>query len=456
MKKVLLFVLFMSLQAAMAAIPHPAKYDWGTLEVPENYSFTSGQKLNIYWEKLKSSSSAPQAIVLINGGPGMTHDSFHQATNSGYKHDWFEPLRTHFDIYYFDQRGTGNSSPLSYTNMSRRNYRSYTSSDIARDIEEIRKNVIKKEKIAVLGESYGGMVALRYATMFPNSVSKLVIHDSSPSNAYFTQMHINFSNGLSALDKKFPGVKSNMITSVSMFDNGQVTNAYGYSLSGNDFLTLCLSYTYSYRGQYIMALMAAQIVAEGRSDILDAILAPATRMRAQTISRNRASYSSLPAILALVQTTEMLDEGAANSASDSAPWTKAWNMERIIQPRIDFRKDFSLDFFSGYNVISQLGKITAPALIVVGETDFICPPAYAQIMKDGIPDCRLLIVENAAHSGFVEQHEFVLGKIRGFLLNERSFVEKPREIEPLRSMEQATEVWLEGVYRLGLPAEFLK
>jgi pimeloyl-ACP methyl ester carboxylesterase len=205
-----------------------------------------------------------------------------------------------------------------------------------------------------------------------------------------------------------------------------------------------------------MALMAAQIVAEGRSDILDAILAPATRMRAQTISRNRASYSSLPAILALVQTTEMLDERAANSASDSSPWTKAWNMERIIQPRIDFRKDFGFDFFSGYNVISQLGKISAPSLIVVGETDFICPPAYAQIMKDGIPDSRLLIVENAAHGGFVEQHEFVLGKIRGFLLNERSFVEKPREIESLRSMEQATEVWLEGVYRLGLAAEFLK
>lgn len=457
MKKALLVLLVLSVaQLCFAAIPHPLKYEWGTFEVPENYSHTSGQKLKIYWEKLKSSSSTPQAIVLINGGPGMSHDSFHQTGENGYMHDWFEPLRTHFDIYYFDQRGTGNSSPVNYNNIRQRNYRSYTSADISRDIEEMRKKIIKKEKIAVLGESYGGMVALRYATMFPDSVSKLVIHDSSPSNAYFTQMHINFSNGLTALDEKLPGVKQNMITSVSMFDNGQVTNAWGYTISGADFLTLCLSYTYSFQGQYIMALMAAQIVAEGRSDILDAILAPATRIKAMTMARSRASYSSLPAILALVQTTEMLDESAANNAPDSSPWSHAWNMERIIQPRLDFRYDYNFTYFSGFNVIGQLGKISAPSLIVVGETDFICPPEYARIMNAGIPDSRLLLVENAAHGGFVEQHEYVVGKIRSFLLDRLPRREEIRPIQPLRSMDQAVRIWLDGTARLGLTTDFLK
>ncbi|MFZ5952025.1 MAG: alpha/beta fold hydrolase [Candidatus Rifleibacteriota bacterium] len=453
MKKLLLMLLVVLSTTGYAGIPHPAKYQWGFLEVPENYSYPRTQKLKIYWEKLKSSSNTPEAIVLINGGPGMSHESFHQATANGFKHDWFEPLRTHYDIYYFDQRGTGNSSALEYINMIGRNYRTYGSADICRDIDELRKNVIKKKKIAVLGESYGGMVALRYAVMFPDSVSKLIIHDSSPSNAYFTQMHINFSNGLANLDKIFPGVRQNMITSVSMFDNGQVTNAYGYSLTGNDFLTLCLPYTYSFEGQYIMALMAAQIVAEGRSDILDAILRPASSLKRNA----KASYSSLPAILALVQTIEMLDSAAANSAADSAPWTRAWAMERIIQPRLDFRNDFSLDFFSGYNVINQLGKITAPALIIVGETDFICPPAYAATMKNGISNSRLLTVKNAAHGGFIEQHEYVLGKIRSFLLDLLPMKEPDvSTLQPGVSPERAVRVWVDGAARSGITVEFIK
>lgn len=453
MKRLFTVLLLIVTGTCFAGIPHPEKYEWGTLTVPENYALNSGQKLQIYWEKLKSSSTTPEAIILLNGGPGMTHDGFHQATANGYKKDWFEALRTHFDIYYFDQRGTGKSSPLSYGNLHARNYRTYGAPDISRDIEELRKNVIKKEKIAVLGESYGGMAALSYATMFPESVSKLIIHDSSPSNAYFTQMHLNFSNGLSALDQVFPGVKQNFITSVTMINNGQVSNAHGYTLTANDFLTIILSYTYSFRGQYIISLMASQIVADGKSAILDAILGSSMKIK------ERTSYGALPVAILLVQGIEMLDLSEVNSAGDSSPWSKAWLMERIIQSRIDFMNDYGLTYFSGYNVISQLGKITSPALVVVGETDFICPPAYAQIMYNGISDCRLLRVKNAAHGGFVEQNEFVVGKVRSFLLNHYPGKDEHlKSIDEMRTrdLDEMVEIWLEGARRLGLTAEFLK
>jgi pimeloyl-ACP methyl ester carboxylesterase len=452
MKKISFIAIFFVMIgiSAIAAIPHPAKYEWGTIEVAENYQVPGGQKLQIYWEKLKAMSQPAKAIVIINGGPGMSHDSLHQATQNGFKHDYFEALRTHYDIYYFDQRGTGKSNELNYANLRRRNYRTYCSSDISRDIEQLRLKVIKKKQIAVLGESYGGMVALTYAIMFPDAVEKLVIHDSSPSNAYFTQMHINFSNGLSNLDNIFPGVKQDMITSVEMFNKGEVSNAHGYTLNGNDFLTLCIPYTYQFEGQYLMALMAAQIVAEGRSDILDAILGPAQR------TNERASYSTLPAILALVQTVEMLDMNEINSAGESSPWSKVWAMERILQPRIDFKADYRLNDFNGFNRIPQLGQIKAPTLVIVGETDFICPPEYAHTMNNAIPDSRLLVVKNAAHGGFVEQAEFVLGKIRSFLLN----VREEGKIIPAsqltrNSRQNAQRIWLEGVRRLGVSTRFI-
>lgn len=452
MKKLLAIFLILLSGPCFGVIPHVTDYEWGMLTVPENYAFPPSQKLEIYWEKLKATTPVSEAIVLINGGPGMSHDSFHQATANGYNRDWFEALRTHFDIYYFDQRGTGNSKPISYADFSGRNYQKYGAPDICRDIEELRKNVIKKKKIAVLGESYGGMVALSYATMFPDAVAKLIIHDSSPSNAYFTAMHLNFSNGLSALDESFPGVEENMNTCVNMFNNGQVSNVYGYTLSANDFLTLCIPYTYSHRGQYVMAMMAAQIVADGHSSILDAILAPAAKIKA------RASYSSLPVAILLVQTTEMLDMKALNSVGDSTPWSKTWALERILQPRIDFKNDYNLTNFSGFNIISQLGKITAPTLVIVGETDFICPPAYAETINNGISDCRLLRVKKAAHGGFIEQNEFVVGKIRNFLLNlypgddERII---PLEKRQIIDLDEAVKIWLDGVARLGLTADFI-
>jgi pimeloyl-ACP methyl ester carboxylesterase len=201
-----------------------------------------------------------------------------------------------------------------------------------------------------------------------------------------------------------------------------------------------------------MAMMAEQIVAEGRSDILDAILAPATKLSA------RVSYSSLPVAILLVQTIEMLDMDGLNSAPDSSPWTKDWLIERILQPRIDFKNDLSLNYFKAYNVIDDLGTIKAPTLIVVGNSDFICPPAYAQIMHDKIADSRLFKVKNAAHGGFVEQNELVVGRIRSFLLDELPKEERVIEIEQMRtrSLDEAVKIWLEGASRLGITTDFIK
>ena len=122
-------------------------------------------------------------------------------------------------------------------------------------------------------------------------------------------------------------------------------------------------------------------------------------------------------------------------------------------------KDYNITHFSGFNVISRLGQIKAPALVVVGETDFICPPEYAEIMHEGIPDCRLLKVKNAAHGGFIEQNAFVVGKIRNFLLNHYpGDDERITPAEELRSHspEEAVQVWLEGVTHLGLTSDFIK
>lgn len=56
---------------------------------------------------------------------------------------------------------------------------------------------------------------------------------------------------------------------------------------------------------------------------------------------------------------------------------------------------------------SRLRAIRAPTLVVAGADDSAAPPEEAELIRDSIPDARLLVVEQAAHLANVEQPEAV-------------------------------------------------
>jgi 3-oxoadipate enol-lactonase len=56
---------------------------------------------------------------------------------------------------------------------------------------------------------------------------------------------------------------------------------------------------------------------------------------------------------------------------------------------------------------SKLGAIRAPTLVVAGAEDPAAPVEEAQLIRDSIPDARLVVVEQAAHLANVEQPEAV-------------------------------------------------
>ena len=69
----------------------------------------------------------------------------------------------------------------------------------------------------------------------------------------------------------------------------------------------------------------------------------------------------------------------------------------------------------GWDLTSHLGEISAPALILVGRDDFICPPSRAKIMHEGIPKSELVILENSGHMAHVEEPEAFFAAIREWL-----------------------------------------
>ena len=98
----------------------------------------------------------PIAFVL-HGGPGGDHTGFKPGMS---------PLAEHMQLVYIDHRGHGRSAAGDPAR--------YTLDENVEDLEALRR-YLGLGPIAVIGTSYGGMVAMAYAARHPASVSKLVL-----------------------------------------------------------------------------------------------------------------------------------------------------------------------------------------------------------------------------------------------------------------------------------------
>ena len=68
-----------------------------------------------------------------------------------------------------------------------------------------------------------------------------------------------------------------------------------------------------------------------------------------------------------------------------------------------------------FDLRPDLGRIEAETLVITGRDDFICGPAAAQVLADGIPRSELVIVENAGHMLHVEQPAAYSAAVESFL-----------------------------------------
>jgi len=105
--------------------------------------------------------SGPPCLVM-HGGLGMDHTLYKRSLG---------PLEDALHLVYYDQRGNGRSSrpPLE----------TITIPQLAEDADALREH-LGIDRVAVIGHSYGGFVALEYATTLSDRLSHLITLDTSP------------------------------------------------------------------------------------------------------------------------------------------------------------------------------------------------------------------------------------------------------------------------------------
>ncbi len=103
-------------------------------------------------------------IIAVNGGPGLSHAYMMQ-------NDLWQRVAAHRLVILYDQRGTGASKHL------QPNAPQTMEAQVA-DLDAVRE-ALALNHVAVLGDSYGGMIAMAYAAAHPEHVARLILSDSA-------------------------------------------------------------------------------------------------------------------------------------------------------------------------------------------------------------------------------------------------------------------------------------
>jgi len=293
----------------------------GTDRLPVREGYTRAGGARLFTRVIGSGSP----LLVLHGGPDFDH---------AYLVPELDQLAAHARLVYYDQRGRGRSA------LGVRPNDVSMASEIA-DLEALRRS-LGVEAVAVLGHSWGGLLAMEYATRHPDRVTRLVLLSPAPASHHDWT---GFRESLQAM--RGPGDVERMreIAAGEAFRSGDIEAEAEY-----------------YRLHF-------------RPTVRDA------RLCARIVARLRLHFDPAGVLLA-----RAIEDRLYAETSDVA----------------------------GYNLLSLLAGLDAPALVLHGEHDFI-PLAVPRHIAAALPRATLTIVPDVGHFSFVERPDLVEHEVSRFL-----------------------------------------
>jgi proline iminopeptidase len=154
-----------------------------TQTIPHATGIAHTEQVDLAYETFGAKGTA-LPIIAVNGGPGLSHAYMMQ-------NDLWQRIGKNRFVVLYDQRGTGGSRHMqagaSQSGVSQTGVSQTMESQIA-DLDAVRKT-LGLTKVALLGDSYGGLVAMAYAAAHPEHVAKLILSDS-PGPSWHDIVHV--------------------------------------------------------------------------------------------------------------------------------------------------------------------------------------------------------------------------------------------------------------------------
>ena len=109
-------------------------------------------------------------LLVLHGGPGLDHHMFG---------DYLDPLSDGARLIFVDQRSQGRSE--------RTSPETWSIGQMAADVSALAA-ALRLERFAVLGHSFGALVALQHAVDFPGEASKTIVSSGVATARYLAQV----------------------------------------------------------------------------------------------------------------------------------------------------------------------------------------------------------------------------------------------------------------------------
>jgi proline iminopeptidase len=149
------FLALLLIACTATALAEPAPQSTGYVQTPQVRLFYL-----IYGHPGKTTP-----VIAVNGGPGLSHVYMVQ-------NNVWPTIARNREVVLYDQRGTGRSTRLAP------NAPQTMDAQVA-DLEALRAK-LGFPKFNLVGDSFGGLIAMAYAAKYPQHVSHLVLSDSAP------------------------------------------------------------------------------------------------------------------------------------------------------------------------------------------------------------------------------------------------------------------------------------
>lgn len=160
--------------------------------------YVKSNGVNIFYKSIGKG----EPIIFLHGGPGgyLAHD-----------YPYFEKLKTHYQLIFFDQRGTGRSKcKISEKNIN--------SDAFINDISALADH-LNFDKFHLAGASWGGLLSMMYTIKNPNRVNKIVLLGSAGLRREFlSEMVDTINKRTTKEDRKKMRILENQITEKNLLE----------------------------------------------------------------------------------------------------------------------------------------------------------------------------------------------------------------------------------------------